>query len=90
MIGPNSNRFSTCLKRKLASVLRIEEYLHAGYVLEDFHQGEEGHCWFIILSGSVNVVVAGKVSLPPHIQCPDWFPFKGIVCTLSDGDDFGS
>ena len=55
------NCFSTCLKREIASVLRIEEYLHAGYVLEDFHQGEEGHCWFIILSGSVKVVVAGKV-----------------------------
>ena len=38
-----------------------------------FNQGDSGTCWYIILSGSVNVVIAGK----------------GIVCTLHEGDDFG-
>jgi Rap guanine nucleotide exchange factor 4 len=38
-----------------------------------FNQGDCGTCWYIILSGSVNVVIAGK----------------GVVCTLHEGDDFG-
>ncbi|CAG2180353.1 unnamed protein product, partial [Oppiella nova] len=38
-----------------------------------FNQGDCGTCWYIILSASVNVVIAGK----------------GIVCTLHEGDDFG-
>ncbi|NXK10463.1 RPGF4 factor, partial [Herpetotheres cachinnans] len=38
-----------------------------------FNQGEEGTSWYIILKGSVNVVIYGK----------------GVVCTLQEGDDFG-
>uniref|UniRef100_A0A4W5JV60 Rap guanine nucleotide exchange factor 4 n=1 Tax=Hucho hucho TaxID=62062 RepID=A0A4W5JV60_9TELE len=38
-----------------------------------FNQGEEGTSWYIILKGSVNVVIYGK----------------GVVCTLHEGDDFG-
>uniref|UniRef100_A0A8D3CWY2 Rap guanine nucleotide exchange factor 4 n=1 Tax=Scophthalmus maximus TaxID=52904 RepID=A0A8D3CWY2_SCOMX len=38
-----------------------------------FSQGEEGTSWYIILKGSVNVVIYGK----------------GVVCTLHEGDDFG-
>ncbi len=38
-----------------------------------FNQGDEGKSWYIILKGSVNVVIYGK----------------GVVCTLHEGDDFG-
>jgi len=38
-----------------------------------FNQGDAGKCWYIILRGSVNVVIIGK----------------GVVCTLNEGDDFG-
>lgn len=38
-----------------------------------FHQGDEGHSWFIILKGSVNVIKYGQ----------------GVVCVLNEGDDFG-
>ena len=39
-----------------------------------FQQGDEGQSWYIILRGSVNVVIHGK----------------GTVTTLNDGDDFGN
>uniref|UniRef100_F6PYE4 Uncharacterized LOC100186896 n=1 Tax=Ciona intestinalis TaxID=7719 RepID=F6PYE4_CIOIN len=39
-----------------------------------FHQGDEGRSWYIISKGSVDVVIQGK----------------GVVCTLHEGDDFGS
>ena len=38
-----------------------------------FHQGDEGKSWYIILKGSVNVVIRGK----------------GTVTSLYEGDDFG-
>lgn len=38
-----------------------------------FNQGDEGRSWYIILKGSVDVVIHGK----------------GTVATLKDGDDFG-
>lgn len=47
------------VKRKLAEVIRFEQHQHAGIVL--FQQGEVGDSWYIILHGSVNVSVMGKV-----------------------------
>ena len=38
-----------------------------------FNQGDEGVSWYVILKGSVNVVIHGK----------------GVVTTLQEGDDFG-
>jgi Rap guanine nucleotide exchange factor 4 len=38
-----------------------------------FNQGDEGRSWYIILRGSVDVVIHGK----------------GTVTTLQEGDDFG-
>lgn len=38
-----------------------------------FHQGDEGRSWYIIVRGSVDVVIHGK----------------GTVNTLHEGDDFG-
>ena len=43
------------------------------FPLTVFNQGDEGKSWYIILKGSVNVVIYGK----------------GVVCTLHEGDDFG-
>ncbi|CAB1346601.1 unnamed protein product, partial [Coregonus sp. 'balchen'] len=65
------SHLSTTVKRELASVLIFESHAKAGTVL--FNQGEEGTSWYIILKGSVNVVIYGK----------------GVVCTLHEGDDFG-
>ncbi|XP_055493946.1 rap guanine nucleotide exchange factor 4 [Leucoraja erinacea] len=64
-------QFSTAVKRELAGVLVFESHAKAGTVL--FNQGEEGTSWYIILKGSVNVVIYGK----------------SVVCTLQEGDDFG-
>ncbi|XP_026128460.1 rap guanine nucleotide exchange factor 4 isoform X3 [Carassius auratus] len=65
------SHLSTTVKRELAAVLIFESHAKAGTVL--FNQGEEGTSWYIILKGSVNVVIYGK----------------GVVCTLHEGDDFG-
>lgn len=65
------SHLSTSVKRELASVLVFESHAKAGTVL--FNQGDEGKSWYIILKGSVNVVIYGK----------------GAVCTLHEGDDFG-
>ncbi|XP_019910094.2 rap guanine nucleotide exchange factor 4 isoform X2 [Esox lucius] len=65
------SHLSTSVKRELAGVLIFESHAKAGTVL--FNQGEEGTSWYIILKGSVNVVIYGK----------------GVVCTLHEGDDFG-
>ncbi|XP_072435312.1 rap guanine nucleotide exchange factor 4 isoform X1 [Chiloscyllium punctatum] len=65
------SRLSTTVKRELAGVLIFESHAKAGTVL--FNQGEEGTSWYIILKGTVNVVIYGK----------------GVVCTLQEGDDFG-
>ncbi|KAK7939574.1 hypothetical protein WMY93_002900 [Mugilogobius chulae] len=65
------SHLSTTVKRELAGVLIFESHANAGTVL--FTQGEEGTSWYIILKGSVNVVIYAK----------------GVVCTLHEGDDFG-
>ncbi|KAM6307474.1 rap guanine nucleotide exchange factor 4 isoform 3-T3 [Aegotheles albertisi] len=65
------SHLSTTVKRELAGVLIFESHPKSGTVL--FNQGEEGTSWYIILKGSVNVVIYGK----------------GVVCTLHEGDDFG-
>ncbi|CAM1305765.1 RAPGEF4 (predicted) [Pycnogonum litorale] len=62
---------STSVKKELASVLLLESHPNANTVL--FNQGDEGKSWYIILKGSVNVVIYGK----------------GVVCTLNEHDDFG-
>nr|XP_029479197.1 rap guanine nucleotide exchange factor 4 isoform X2 [Oncorhynchus nerka] len=65
------SHLSTTVKKELAGVLIFESHAKSGTVL--FNQGEEGTSWYIILKGSVNVVIYGK----------------GVVCTLHEGDDFG-
>ncbi|XP_078795439.1 rap guanine nucleotide exchange factor 4 isoform X2 [Oryzias latipes] len=65
------SHLSTTVKRELAGVLIFESHAKAGTVL--FNQGDEGTSWYIILKGSVDVVIYGK----------------GVVCTLHEGDDFG-
>ncbi|XP_042173029.1 rap guanine nucleotide exchange factor 4 isoform X3 [Oncorhynchus tshawytscha] len=65
------SHLSTTVKKELAGFLIFESHAKAGTVL--FNQGEEGTSWYIILKGSVNVVIYGK----------------GVVCTLHEGDDFG-
>ncbi|XP_071811862.1 rap guanine nucleotide exchange factor 4-like isoform X2 [Apostichopus japonicus] len=62
---------STMVKRELAKVLVIQTVDKEGTTM--FHQGDEGHSWFIILKGSVNVIKYGQ----------------GVVCVLNEGDDFG-
>lgn len=62
---------STMVKRELSVVLMFEAHPKAGKVL--FYQGDEGDSWYIILKGSVDVVIEGK----------------GVVCTLEESDDFG-
>ena len=42
-------------------------FLFISYLYEVFSEGEEGISWYIILKGSVNVVVHGKVR---HIRLP--------------------
>ncbi|XP_071445766.1 rap guanine nucleotide exchange factor 4 [Hetaerina americana] len=65
------SHLSNSVKKELASVIVFEAHPRAGTVL--FQQGDEGRSWFIILKGSVNVVIHGK----------------GTVTTLHEGDDFG-
>ncbi|XP_058468407.1 rap guanine nucleotide exchange factor 4 isoform X1 [Solea solea] len=65
------SHLSTTVKRELAGVLVFESHAKTGTLL--FSQGEEGTSWYIIVRGSVNVVIYGK----------------GVVCTLHEGDDFG-
>ncbi|KRZ19058.1 Rap guanine nucleotide exchange factor 4 [Trichinella zimbabwensis] len=65
------SNLSTMVKRELATVIMFEQHQNAGTVL--FRQGDQGKSWYIILKGSVNVVIHGK----------------GVVCTLQEGDDFG-
>ena len=38
-----------------------------------YHQGDEGGSWYVILRGSVSLIIEGK----------------GVVCTLHEGDEFG-
>ncbi|XP_047112934.1 rap guanine nucleotide exchange factor 4 [Schistocerca piceifrons] len=65
------SHLSNSVKRELASVIVFEAHPRAGTVL--FNQGDEGRSWYIILRGSVDVVIHGK----------------GTVTTLQEGDDFG-
>ncbi|KAI8127134.1 Rap guanine nucleotide exchange factor 3 [Lucilia cuprina] len=56
--------------------LVFEELLHIAalsHLSTIFSQGDEGRSWYIILKGSVDVVIHGK----------------GTVATLKSGDDFG-
>ncbi|XP_031640324.1 rap guanine nucleotide exchange factor 4 isoform X4 [Contarinia nasturtii] len=65
------SHLSTSIKRELASIIVFEAHAYAGTIL--FNQGDEGRSWYIILKGSVDVVIHGK----------------GTVATLKEGDDFG-
>lgn len=47
--------------------------ISSGYIHIVFNQGDEGRSWYILLKGSVDVVIHGK----------------GTVATLKEGDDFG-
>nr|KAG5701610.1 hypothetical protein BaRGS_019299 [Batillaria attramentaria] len=53
------SHLSYMVKRELASILVFESHAKAGTVL--FNQGDEGKSWYIILKGSVNVVIYGKM-----------------------------
>lgn len=59
--------------------LRIHPITHSRtdysyrYAITVFNQGDEGRSWYILLKGSVDVVIHGK----------------GTVATLKEGDDFG-
>jgi len=57
---------------QMSSLISSLITLHSIWILV-FSQGDIGTCWYIILKGSVNVVIVGK----------------GVVCTLQMGDDFG-
>lgn len=51
-----------------------------------FNQGEEGTSWYIILKGSVNVVIYGKVGIFPHeimwlLETSNW-----LYCSDRDVD----
>ncbi|XP_053204374.1 rap guanine nucleotide exchange factor 4-like isoform X2 [Panonychus citri] len=59
------------VRKELASVIAYEKHSRKGTVL--FNQGDPGKSWYIILKGTVNVVIVGK----------------GVVCNLCEGDDFG-
>ncbi|UXI16920.1 Kinesin light chain protein [Sarcoptes scabiei] len=65
------SHLSNSVKKELSGVIAFESYEQKSTIL--FKQGDRGTCWYIILKGSVNVVIASK----------------GIVCTLHEGDDFG-
>lgn len=47
---------------ELELIQQIPDYLCV-FSLSVFNQGEEGTSWYIILKGSVNVVIYGKVSI---------------------------
>lgn len=65
------SHLSHSVKLELATFLTFEAHPKAGEAL--FYQGDEGSLWYIILKGSVDVVIHGK----------------GVVCSLYEGDDFG-
>ncbi|GLV32312.1 Exchange protein directly activated by cAMP [Carabus blaptoides fortunei] len=65
------SHLSNSVKRELSSVIVFEAHPRSSTIL--FHQGDEGRSWYIILRGSVDVVIHGK----------------GTVTTLHEGDDFG-
>lgn len=55
------SHLSNSIKRELYGVMIFESHATSGTIL--FNQGDEGKSWYIILRGSVNVVIYGKVSL---------------------------
>ncbi|BET03360.1 exchange factor [Nesidiocoris tenuis] len=65
------SHLSNSMKRELASVIMFEAHPKSGTVV--FEQGEEGRSWYLVLCGSVDVVIHGK----------------GVVATLHSGEDFG-
>ena len=65
------SHLTNSVKKELAACVQGEHQARQNTIV--FNQGDPGHCWYIILRGSVNVVIVGK----------------GVVCTLHDGDDFG-
>lgn len=65
------SHLSNSMKRELASVIMFEAHPRPGTVV--FEQGEEGRSWYLVLCGSVDVVIHGK----------------GVVATLHAGEDFG-
>ncbi|XP_068744447.1 rap guanine nucleotide exchange factor 4-like isoform X2 [Montipora capricornis] len=62
---------STTIKKELSKVIVFESCDNKGTVV--FKEGEKGNSWYIIMKGTVNVIVHGK----------------GVVCQLDEGDDFG-
>ena len=70
-----------------------------------YREGDPGTSWYIILKGSVSLVMGGKASsLSPetnaHVHISLCVPayacvialgdvFTQVMCTLSEGDDFG-
>ncbi|CAI7996578.1 Rap guanine nucleotide exchange factor 4 [Geodia barretti] len=62
---------TNAVKREVAACVRLQHHPRPGQYL--FHQGEKGDSWYVVLKGSVNVIIKGK----------------GVVCTLHEGDDFG-
>lgn len=65
------SHLTNSVKKELAACVQSEHHARQNTVI--FNQGDVGHSWYIILRGSVNVIIVGK----------------GVVCTLHDGDDFG-
>ncbi|XP_024082453.1 rap guanine nucleotide exchange factor 4-like [Cimex lectularius] len=65
------SHLSNSMKRELASVIMFEAHPRSGSIV--FEQGEEGRSWYLVLNGSVDVVIHGK----------------GVVATLHQGEDFG-
>ena len=65
------SHLTNSVKKQLAACVQGEHHARQNTII--FNQGDVGHSWYIILRGSVNVVIVGK----------------GVVCTLHDGDDFG-
>lgn len=65
------SHLTNSVKKELAARVCSEHHPKQNTVL--FNQGDVGQSWYIILRGSVSVVIVGK----------------GVVCTLHEGDDFG-
>ncbi|KAI5751356.1 hypothetical protein M8J77_006667 [Diaphorina citri] len=65
------HHLSSSVRRELAGVVMFEAHPRKGEIL--FHQGDEGKSWYIIIQGSVDVVIYGK----------------GCVTSLYAGEDFG-
>lgn len=62
----------------MAKIWQIPECF---FSLSVFHQGEEGTSWYIILKGSVNVVIYGKVGDYSPYNDPLILTFVGLLVT---------